>query len=83
LAQIIFIVLSSRPNEGRFAIVTNAGWDAMDATASSREVDRRAVSRERYRRADERRMLRTVKSCGPDAPTLASSFAEVHPPNRV
>jgi hypothetical protein len=26
--------------------------------------------------ADERRSLRTVKSCGPDAPTLASSVAE-------
>jgi hypothetical protein len=25
---------------------------------------------------DERANLRTVKSCGPDAPTLASSFAE-------
>ncbi len=27
--------------------------------------------------ADERRLLRTAKSCGPDAPTLASSLAEV------
>src|SRR5258705_14007536 len=27
--------------------------------------------------------LRTAKSCGPDAPTLASSLAEVQPPNRV
>jgi hypothetical protein len=26
---------------------------------------------------DERRLRRTAKSCGPDAPTLASSFAEV------
>jgi hypothetical protein len=26
---------------------------------------------------DERRPSRTAKSCGPDAPTLASSFAEV------
>jgi hypothetical protein len=42
LAQIIIIGLPSRPNEGRFAIVMNAGWDAMDATASSREEDRRA-----------------------------------------
>ena len=25
---------------------------------------------------DERRLMRTAKSCGPDAPTLASSFAE-------
>jgi hypothetical protein len=59
------------------------GWDAMDVAASLREADRRAVFRERYRRADERCMSRTVKSCGPDAPALASSFAEVHPPNRV
>src|SRR5664279_3458418 len=27
--------------------------------------------------ADESAILRTAKSCGPDAPTLASSFAEV------
>ena len=27
--------------------------------------------------ADESAYLRTAKSCGPDAPTLASSFAEV------
>src|ERR1700691_3570411 len=27
--------------------------------------------------ADESATLRTAKSCGPDAPTLASSFAEV------
>jgi hypothetical protein len=26
---------------------------------------------------NERRVRRTAKSCGPDAPTLASSFAEV------
>jgi hypothetical protein len=36
------LFLPARPNEGRFAIVTNVGWDAMDAAASSREVDRRA-----------------------------------------
>src|SRR6202047_2887978 len=29
-----------------------------------------------HRHADERRLQRTAKSCGPDAPTLASSFAE-------
>src|ERR1700730_3089088 len=48
------------PIEGRFAIVTNAGWDAVDAGGAS----------------DEGAGLRTAKSCGPDAPTLASSFAE-------
>jgi hypothetical protein len=34
----------SRPNEGRFANVTNARWDAMDATASGAQWDRRAGS---------------------------------------
>jgi hypothetical protein len=49
------------PQEGRFAVVTNVGC-GMRWTL--------------WRRADERRMRRTAKSCGPDAPTLASSFAE-------
>jgi hypothetical protein len=30
-------------------------------------------------RNDEARRMRTAKSCGPDAPTLASSFAEATP----
>jgi hypothetical protein len=38
-------------------IVAYAGWDAMDAGGAS----------------DESVFLRTAKSCGPDAPTLASS----------
>jgi hypothetical protein len=33
--------------------------------------------------ADERCCSRTAKSCGPDAPTLASSFAEFCRPNRA
>ena len=33
----------------------------------------------RGRRVDERRLKRTAKSCGPDTPTLVSSFAEVIP----
>jgi hypothetical protein len=45
-------------HEGRFAIVTNVGRDAVDADGAD----------------DERRMRRTAKSCGPDAPTLASSL---------
>jgi hypothetical protein len=49
------------PLEGRIAIVTDAGRDAVDAGGAS----------------DEGAGLRTVKSCGPDAPTLASSLAEV------
>jgi hypothetical protein len=48
------------PLEGRLAIVTDAGRDAVDAGSAS----------------DEGADLRTAKSCGPDAPTLASSFAK-------
>jgi|GraSoi2013_115cm_1033766.scaffolds.fasta_scaffold148000_2 hypothetical protein len=47
--------------EGRLAIVTDAGRDAVDAGGAK----------------DESADLRTAKSCGPDAPTLASSFAEL------
>jgi hypothetical protein len=40
--------LLSRPSEGRFAIVTNVGWDAVDATVSgAKEVVAGRVSRER------------------------------------
>ena len=46
------------PLEGRIAIVTDAGRDAMDAGGA----------------ADESAGLWTAKSCGPDAPTLASSW---------
>ena len=42
---------------GRIAIVTDAGWDAMDAGGAS----------------DEGVVLRTAKPCGPDTPTLVSS----------
>src|SRR6266550_3173228 len=48
------------PMEGRLAIVTNAGRDAVDAAA--RETN--AVC------------WRTAKSCGSDAPMLASSLRE-------
>jgi hypothetical protein len=51
------------PPEGRLAIVTDAERDAMDARQRSANILRgRAV------------LTRTVKSCGPDAPTLASSL---------
>jgi hypothetical protein len=46
------------PLEGRIAIVTDAGWDAVDAGGAK----------------DEGADLRTAKSCGPDASTLASSW---------
>src|SRR6202011_1534261 len=45
------------PFEGRFAIVTDAGRDAVDAGGAK----------------DEGAVLRTAKSCGPDTPTLVSS----------
>src|SRR5438105_11544432 len=48
------------PKRGALAIVTNVGRDAVDALASQ----------------DERGLRRTAKSCGPDAPTLASSCAQ-------
>jgi hypothetical protein len=57
-------------------IVTDAGWNAVDAAALARDgiagrVGERPVSDHQVSR---RTMLtRTAKSCGPDAPTLASS----------
>jgi hypothetical protein len=55
------------PVRGALAIVTNAGWDAVDAAASARKVIAGRVSRERATGAqDERRWLRTAKPCGPD-----------------
>jgi hypothetical protein len=45
-------------HKGRFAIVTNVERDAVAADSA----------------VDERRVMRTAKSCGPDAPTLASSW---------
>jgi hypothetical protein len=58
----IYIPRHPAPTKGRFAIVTDVGRDAMDADGA----------------ADERAVLRTAKSCGPDASTPASSFAEVN-----
>jgi hypothetical protein len=46
-------------HRGALANVINAARDAVDADALN----------------DEQRETRTAKSCGPDAPTLASSFA--------
>jgi len=56
-------------------IVTDAGWDAVDAQRFARDGlqggSMRPVS---DHQASGREMLqRTAKSCGPDAPTLASS----------
>jgi hypothetical protein len=53
--------LPSRPTEGRIAIVTDAGRDAVDADGAK----------------DESAGSRTAKSCGPDASTPASSWREI------
>ena len=61
---------------GRIAIVTNAGWGAVDAAAFCVRRDCRA-SRKTLERSPARgreMQSRTAKSCGPDAPTLASSL---------
>jgi hypothetical protein len=52
-----YMICRPVPLEGRFAIVTDAGRDAVDAGGAT----------------DESADLRTEKACGPDAPTLASS----------
>ena len=56
-SQISSISSPSCPSEGRLEIVTDAGQDAVDAGCA---LTNALVSR-------------TAKSCGPDAPTLASS----------
>jgi hypothetical protein len=64
------------PPEGRIMIVTDAGRDAVDAAAFCARRDRRVGWRKACERSTAcgRGMLqRTAKSCGPDAPTLASS----------
>src|SRR5450432_1124158 len=73
------------PPEGRIAIVTDAGWVAVDAAAFCVRRDCRASRKtlERSPACGREMQSRTAKSCGPDAPTLASSFAELRRPNRA
>jgi hypothetical protein len=76
----------SRSSEGRLAIVKDVGRDAVDARASARwpsqgGSDKEFVSGQAARRRTA--LLRTAKSCGLDAPTLASSFVEAIRPYRV
>jgi hypothetical protein len=66
-AEINFKNPPSRLTEGRLAIVTNARRDAVDAGGAS----------------DEGACLRTAKSRGPDAPTLASKLAQKTAPATV
>jgi len=73
------------PQEGRIMIVTDAGWNAVDAAAFCARWDRRAGRKTCERStARWREMLqRTAKSCGPDAPTLASSLRKACRPYRA
>jgi hypothetical protein len=51
-------LLPSCPTEGRLEIVTDAGQDAVDASGA----------------IDDGALLRTAKTCGPDASAVASSW---------
>src|SRR5882762_2778244 len=76
LPQINSRTLAVSPTEGRIAIVTDAGWDAVDAAAFCARRGCRVGWRKACERSTAcgREMLqRTAKSCGPDAPMLASS----------
>jgi|SRR5580704_16287577 hypothetical protein len=61
LTQITFKTAPSCPAEGRWPSSRTLGRDAVDANHAT----------------DESVCLRTAKSCGPDAPTLASSWRKV------
>jgi hypothetical protein len=60
LVETALLIPPSYPTEGRLEIVTDAGQDAVDADGAARRAH----------------LTRTEKSCGPDAPTLASSSRE-------
>jgi hypothetical protein len=62
------------PNDGYFCIVP-ARWRGV--SRSSRTLGTECDGRGNVTR--RMTLLRTAKSCGPDAPTLASSFAEATP----
>src|SRR5713101_1061039 len=70
----------STPQEGRIMIVTDVGagcggrGSVLRATGSQGGF---LGTCERSTARGREMLLRTAKSCGPDAPTLASSFAEV------
>ena len=66
-------------------IVTDAGRGAVDAAAFCARRDRRAgwrKARERSTASGRGMLQRTAKSCGPDAPTLASSSRRQVGPTR-
>ena len=65
--------LISTPNQRQHPVYPASARGAY--ALSSRNVRRDAM--DALATQDERRVKRTAKSCGPDAPTLASSVAEV------
>jgi len=72
--------------EGRFAIVTDVGAGCGGRGSVLRAMGSQGGSMRPVsdHQASGREMLqRTAKSCGPDAPTLASSFAELRRPYRA
>jgi len=63
-------------------IVTDAGWDAVDAAAFCARWMAGRVERpvSDYQASGREMLQRTAKSCGPDAPTLASSWRSLSRP---
>ena len=73
----------SRPDEGRFAIVTNVGWDAVDAAVSSREAIAGRVSRERSAGAETNGADANGKTVWSWHPLLVSSRRRCNEPDRA
>jgi len=65
----------SHPTRGAYHDRTDAGWDAVDAAELLREMESKAGRKGPVsdQSARDERVVRTAKSCGHDAPTLASS----------
>ena len=82
--QIISITLAiPSHSEGRIAIVTDVGcgmrWTRQRLAREGSQGGFFEIRERHLKHADERCCQRTAKSCGSDAPTLASSFVETHP----
>src|SRR5450432_1015288 len=62
-----FYIFPVHPTEGRIAIVTDAGLDAVDARALGTQLQSQGEMNlvSEMRRARRRRFSRTVKPCGP------------------
>jgi len=73
------------PQEGRIMIVTKRGVGCGGRGSVLRAMDCRAGRKicERSTARGREMLQRTAKSCGPDAPTLASSSRMLCRPNRV